>query len=169
MSKINPLLSLWNEDDVDAFSNESFQHLLMEQYKLYVEMTDRISSRRNWTNIFFLTLHAIIVGVMGLSLSRSPYVPQIGLLLMPLMGLLVLCYAWWRLTQWYRHMLTVRHNIIGQLEQRLPSSPSLAADRNDITSKEGYFNPLNRMEKTLPFVFAILYIFSFTYVTYISS
>jgi hypothetical protein len=168
MAKSNPVLSLWNEDDVDSFSNESFQNLLMEQYKIYVEMTDRISSRRNWTNIFFLTLHAIVVGVMGLSLSRSPYIPQIGLLLMPLMGLLVLCYAWGRLAQWYRHMLTTRHTIITQLEQRLPSSPSSAADRQEL-SKEGYFNPLNRMEKTLPFVFGILYIFSFTYVTYISS
>jgi hypothetical protein len=140
----------------------------MEQYKIYVEMTDRISSRRNWTNIFFLTLHAIVVGVMGLSLSRSPYIPQIGLLLMPLMGLLILCYAWGRLAQWYRHMLATRHIIINQLEQRLPSSPSSAADRQEL-SKEGYFNPLNRMEKTLPFVFGILYIFSFTYVTYISS
>lgn len=168
MAKNNPLLSLWNEDDVNSFSNESFQNLLIEQYKIYIEMTDRISSRRNWTNIFFLTLHTIVVGMMGLSLSRSPSIQQIGLLLMPLMGLLVLCYAWWRLSQWYRHMLSTRHVIIAQMEQRLPSSPSSAADRQELL-QEGYQNPLNRMEKTLPFIFGILYIFSFTYVTYLSS
>jgi len=40
--------------------------LLMEQYKLYVEMMDKASERRNQANSFFLTMNtALIIGLSG--------------------------------------------------------------------------------------------------------
>ncbi len=36
---------------------ERYQAVLLEQYKLYVEMADRVSARRALANTFFLTLN----------------------------------------------------------------------------------------------------------------
>jgi hypothetical protein len=40
--------------------NEKHQAAILEQYKLYVEMAERISQRRGLTNTFFLTLNTAI-------------------------------------------------------------------------------------------------------------
>ncbi len=44
---------------------------LLEQYKLYVEMADRISARRGLTNSYFLTLNTGIVALVG-ALKKFP-------------------------------------------------------------------------------------------------
>jgi len=49
--------SLWNED---AATTRSDVNLVMDQYKLYVEMADRVSARRSLANTFFLTLNTAI-------------------------------------------------------------------------------------------------------------
>jgi hypothetical protein len=139
----------------------------MEQYKINVEMSDRISARRSITNTFFLTLHSILIGILGLSLSRAPYVPHIGLLLMPLLGLLFLCYAWWRLVQNYRHIAEAKAKVICELERRLPCNASLLTEKT--LSKHGKrFSPRNRLEMFMPYLFAALYAFSYLYVAYLS-
>ena len=50
---------LWN-DAPDKMVTESrattYDSAVLEQYRLYVEMADRVSARRGLTNSFFLTL-----------------------------------------------------------------------------------------------------------------
>ena len=50
-----------NKDDYESEYNA---HLL-EQYKLYVQMADNISARRQTANSFFLTLNTTIAGLVG--------------------------------------------------------------------------------------------------------
>ena len=134
VSNVNISKELWNDNDTESFSNETYHHLLMEQYKVYVEMTDRISARRVLANVFFLTLHTAILGILGLSLSRNPVVQQFGLLLITLLGLLVLCYAWWRLVQYYRH-LSLAKNMVYLVFGRLSN------DKHGITGREIPYGP----------------------------
>jgi hypothetical protein len=160
---------LWNEEEAEGYDNETFHHLLMEQYKLSVEMADRLNARRSLVNTFFLTLHAITVGIVGLSLIHSPTVQQFGLLLIPLMGLLILCYAWWRLAQWYRHQVDAKALVINALERRLPSNPFRTTDFKISQRRGGHAkNPLSRLEVYLPFFFALLYVMAVVYVVLIT-
>jgi hypothetical protein len=50
---------LWNAGVTDV------EQALLDQYKLYVEMADRISARRGLTNTFFLTLNSAIFALFG--------------------------------------------------------------------------------------------------------
>jgi hypothetical protein len=65
-------MKLWNMDvDTKSYegAGEKYRAAILEQYKLYVEMADRISGRRGLTNIAFLTLNtavSTIIGVVGL-------------------------------------------------------------------------------------------------------
>ena len=44
---------------------ERYADHILEIYKLYVEMADRISSRRQAANSFFLTINSAIVALVG--------------------------------------------------------------------------------------------------------
>ena len=57
---------LWNEE----FANTT--HLL-EQYKIYVEMADRISHRRAVANTFFLTFNTAVVGALAGFYREEPH------------------------------------------------------------------------------------------------
>ena len=76
--------NLWNElaESSEYIENkELYQNHIIEQYKVYVEMADRISARRNLTNIFFLTLNTTILGAIGFSFEKIHLVNPKGLIL----------------------------------------------------------------------------------------
>ena len=59
---------IWTPDAYPAHSREEskdYSFVLLEQYKIYVEMADRISARRGLTNTFFLTLNSALFTVIG--------------------------------------------------------------------------------------------------------
>jgi hypothetical protein len=55
---------LWTPETEQA-ANEAKTDRLLEQYKIYVEMADRISSRRALTNTFFLTINTAVFALVG--------------------------------------------------------------------------------------------------------
>ncbi len=53
---------LWNKiksTDFYEINKEKYHEHILEQYKLYVEMADRISARRNMANVFFFDFEYI--------------------------------------------------------------------------------------------------------------
>ncbi|WP_119343192.1 RipA family octameric membrane protein [Facilibium subflavum] len=153
--------NLWNEEQ-ENFSNDQYYSLLIEQYKIYVEMADRASFRRISINLFFLITNIAIVGIMALGISRSSAELSLGLLVLPLLGLLAISYCWWRVVRFYRHTVNIKEQVIGALEKRLPSSPIFSAER--VTAeKRGSFTPLKRIETYMPFIFMLLYLGIYIY------
>ena len=68
---------LWTslpEDSIYKKDEALFQEHLLEQYKMYVEMADRISQRRNLANVFFLTLNTSIVTGFGFVVQEEAMV-----------------------------------------------------------------------------------------------
>jgi hypothetical protein len=66
-----------------------YREHLFEQYKLYVDLADRISQRRSSTNSFLLTVNASLVTLYGLAGSLKPPGAAAWHLLVPLAGVLV--------------------------------------------------------------------------------
>src|SRR4051794_23317808 len=62
--------SLWAEAVSDA--DAAYRSAVLEQYKIYVEMADRISARRGLTNTFFLTLNTAIFTLIGVFWQLPP-------------------------------------------------------------------------------------------------
>jgi hypothetical protein len=59
--------ALWNTAvGASGYSEdrERYQQAILEQYKLCVEMADRVSARRSLTNTFFLSLNSAVVAVV---------------------------------------------------------------------------------------------------------
>ena len=72
-----------NENITNILDNTSVcndKNIMFEQYKLYVDMSDKISSRRLTANTFFLTLNSAILAFQSL-ISLSLIIALAGIIL----------------------------------------------------------------------------------------
>ena len=157
--------NLWNDEAgiKDSYSaHDKYQAAVMDQYKLYVEMADRISSRRGLANTFFLTLHSAVLTLIAVFWRDRPQGVS-SLFLLPVLALaLGLCFAWFWLVRSYRQLNSGKFAVIGALEQRLPASPwwngEWKALRGEEQDKSTYW-ALTHLEIWVPLLFGTAYTF----------
>jgi hypothetical protein len=159
---------LWNKDIVpESYSSpEKYQEHLFEQYKVFVNAADQVSTRRNVANTFFLTLHTIIVTVIGFVYEKGTSLTSRWVIVFPLVAILALCYTWWRLIKSYRQLNTAKYKIIGEYETKLPSSPYWSAEWKALGEGKNpkLYRPLTDIETWVPPIFAGLYIIGAVFV-----
>ncbi|MCE0485424.1 RipA family octameric membrane protein [Ornithinimicrobium sediminis] len=158
-------LTLWNDEEVaKAYYAEfgAYQSAIMEQYKLYVEMADRISIRRGLANTFFLTLHSAVLTLFAVFWKDPPLGVSSWLLLPVLVLALGLCLAWFWLVRSYRQLNSGKFAVIGALEMRLPASPwwngEWKALRGEKQDKSTYW-AMTHLEIWVPLLFGLAYVF----------
>jgi hypothetical protein len=135
---------------------------LVEQYKLYVEMADRISARRALTNTFFLALNTAVFTVIGVFWKDRPE-GSAWFLFFPLIAVVGQCLAWYFLIRSYRQLNGAKYAVIGVMEERLPASPYwraewLALGEGKDPAKYWSFTHL---EQWVPLLFALTYVGAF--------
>ncbi|MFJ8311669.1 MULTISPECIES: hypothetical protein [unclassified Streptomyces] len=158
---------LWNEqvtasDYTDA--KATYHAAVFEQYKLCVEMADRVSARRNLANTFFLTLHSGLVAFLGAWLSQEHRGRlSVLLLLAGLLVLLAMCTAWWFTLRSYRQLNEGKFRVIGALEERLPARAFRAGEWEALHRGEDWrvYLPLTRVERWVPVIFGATYALGF--------
>ena len=75
-------------------------NLIFDQYKLYVEMADRISARRATTNSFYLTANSFLFVALGILMSND-LVAVVPIILV--VGIFV-SISWWLLIIYYKNL-----------------------------------------------------------------
>lgn len=100
-------------------ADEPGRETLLEQYKLCVEMADRISARRMTTNSFFLTINSALVAFVGYAETGGRAGGTVAPALVGLSGV-VLCYLWYRLIRSYRGLNTGKFLVVHEIETLLP-------------------------------------------------
>lgn len=144
---------MWN--NLQSEYGTEYQSHLLEQYKICVEMADRISQRRATANTFFLTFNTAIIGALAALFDKIPkqaalafYISAVGF-----------CIAWWFLLRSYRQLNTAKFEVIGLLEQRLPSSPFWSAEWKALGEGRDYrkYIPLSAIETAVPIGFLLVY------------
>jgi hypothetical protein len=156
---------LWNVA-VSAASyegaGEKYQAAILEQYKIYVEMADRISQRRGLTNTFFLTLNSAVFTVIGVFWKDRP-IGSAWLLALPLVIALGQCTAWWWLVRSYRLLNGAKYKVIGALEQRLPAALYWQAEWVALGEGKNWrkYLPLTHLEQWIPVLFGLVYLVGF--------
>lgn len=151
-----------NESDLGGLGSEQYgqkyQEHLLEQYKLYVEMADRISSRRTQANSFFLGVSTALIAAGAAIYGKGYSIPP-AIILIVLLAILVLCFTWWRLLQSYRQLNTAKYKIILLLERHLPSAP-YATEWAMLGEGKGskLYRPLTSLERWIPLIFTMLFI-----------
>ncbi|MBN8593513.1 MAG: hypothetical protein J0M33_17290 [Anaerolineae bacterium] len=159
---------LFNQPYKVEMSLTEWRGTLFEQYKLYVEMADKISERRNTANSFFLTANTLLITIFGgLVAFRSesegnrPF-PIVQLREDPILGFVAigaalagvaLCVTWYSLIIRYRNLNQQKFAVIQELEQHLPAKPYLAEENVPVEGNTG----LTKAERYIPIVFGFLY------------
>lgn len=153
---------LWNDTKPQNGYKEEALYLnhVLGQYKLYVEMADKVSGRRDVANTFFLTLNGIILGAGAAIMEKGLEFTTKWYLLFPYCVLLLQLFFWWRLILAYKQLNGAKFRIVGELEQRLPASPYGNAEWKFLlkegTQRKVYW-PLTHIEMVTPWIFALGY------------
>lgn len=154
--------TVWNDSGADQDGSNSDRAVILEQYKIYVEMADRISARRGLTNTFFLTLNTAIFAAIGVIWKDQTKVAS-WILVFPLAAIVVQCGAWFFLVRSYRQLNSAKYTVIGVLEERLPASPYWSAEWKALgegKDKAKYW-PMTHLEQWVPVIFAAIYVSAF--------
>jgi hypothetical protein len=153
---------LWNVGVTPASypTNEQYQDHLLKQYELYVNSAHQVSDRRNTANTFFLTLHTLILGMFAIILQGKFRLDPSWLIMFPVIGGVALCWIWGRLLVSYRQLNAAKFKVIGAIETRLPVAPFVAAEWHVLGEGKDkkLYRPLTPVERTIPWVFAFLYV-----------
>ena len=137
----------------------SYTSHVLEQYRLYVEMTDRISERRQSANTFLLTVNTVLVAILGLA-SEVPGRAS-NLIFLGATGIagMALSYTWYRLIGSYRQLNSGKFRIVHAMERLLPLRPY---DAEWTTLGRGrdpaLYRPFTSVETWIPALFFLLYL-----------
>ncbi len=143
-------LNIQNRNQVYSANSELSQNHLLEQYKLYIEMADRVSARRSSTNILFLTLNSMILTAFSFLFEKAPMVIPQWLICLPIGGVVMFNLVWCMLILSYKRLNTAKYSIIVQIEQNLPINP--------YDKEWKWLDPGNNIKKHLPFTVLEKYI-----------
>ncbi len=103
----------------EKYGDKYVEHLL-DQYKVYVSATEKISDRRQKTNEFFLGLNTALVALLGfISTKTSPAEINTILVFSAIAGITV-CYLWYRIIVSYKGLNDAKFKVIHAIESRLP-------------------------------------------------
>ncbi|MFR0352187.1 RipA family octameric membrane protein [Streptomyces sediminimaris] len=154
--------NLWVASSEWSDQKAAYQVAVLEQYKLYAEMADRVSARRAQANTLFLTLNTSIFTAFGIFWQSPPSIHR-GLLLVPWLVLVAQCMGWFWLLRSYRQLNTAKYVVLGAIEQRLPASPYWSAEW--VALGEGRdparYVPMSYLEQWIPLFFACAYTVGF--------
>lgn len=137
-----------------------FNAHLLEQYKLYVEMADRVSSRRVQTASFYTSILSALLALLSITSNEELFQgPQSFVLLTIAILGLCLCLAWAANINSYKQLNSLKFKVIHDMETHLPF-PCYEMEWKIL--KEGknrrrYFR-LTAIEQYIPVILAVPYL-----------
>ena len=135
---------------------EQYKSHLLEQYKLYVEMADRISARRQTANSFFLSINTAIIALIGYVNFGSKTTTDYYWLVSAAGA--VSCYAWYRLIRSYRDLNSAKFKVVHEMEQMLPFAPYDTEWEKVGRGKDPkLYLPFTHIEIVIPWVFFVIH------------
>ncbi len=145
-------------------STEQFQDHLLEQYKLYVEMIDRFTARRQQMNSFYISLlsgllaattlvfNSDVITLLNASFQKS------ALLALSLLGI-CLCSVWFLNLRSYSQLNSAKFKVLNKLEKQLPFA-CYASEWELIKSDNKYSKYITQtvIERIIPFVLIVPFV-----------
>lgn len=132
---------------------DSEQKLLLEQYRIMIETSEKLMQRRQETVTLYTTLCTTLIAFIGASFAFPDLLLRAMILLLSGLLLVLLCRNWRLSLQSYDLNNTGKFKVINLLEKRLPA---------EIFECEYRYNKLNGIrsfsarEKMLPRIFSFL-------------
>jgi len=139
-------------------SNTDNKEILIEQYKLYVELTDRLSARRNETSKFYISLLTGLLAVLSLVLQReiAINVQRAVFLAIGFIGI-TLCFVWNVNIHSYKQLAKLKFNVIHEMEKELPFA-CFDREWEILGSEHQRYRRLTDVERLVPLLLGVPYL-----------
>lgn len=141
------------------FGASDHNKAVLEQYKMFVDSTDKVSTRRMTANTFFLTLNTGLVGALGFAL-RGEFKAALAFACISAAAIgIVTCLYWRRLLQSYKDLNRAKFRVIDLVEDQLPLRPfriewKMLGQGKDPTK----YHEATKIEMTVPVIFGAVYV-----------
>lgn len=146
--------------DGDHQAGDETMSTLVDQYKLYVELTDRVSGRRVDAGKFYTTLLTGLLAVVPFAVDEQTP-PDIRRLIFFLLGLLgiILCVLWIVNIRSYKQLNALKFRVIHEMEEQLPF-PAYDREWEILQQEPGRYSylRLSRVEQFVPLLLMVPYI-----------
>jgi hypothetical protein len=131
---------------------------ISELYRMYVELMDRTTGRRQTANSFFVSLNAALLTLGSLTNVQGVRIDQRSGALASAFGGVIASILWWRLVRSYGALNGARFRVIGELERLLPVRP-FAAEWAALNADGGArrFVAFSTLEQIVPFLFVAVH------------
>lgn len=126
---------------------EDYDSVVLEQWKICVEMANSNTEKRTNSNNIFITINAALLAVVSFSMEYKS-------MLLSVVGIAV-CVVWIYSIESYKKLSSVKYHIVNEMEQRLPLKP-FAYEWSKLKTEKKYLG-LTHIEKILPGLFILLY------------
>ena len=138
----------------DAYDG-SFTTDILEQYKIYVQSAENVSSRRIATSRYLLTLSAALLAIYGiqiLDLTQNYWT-----LTIPTTGIII-SILWYCLIKSYRNLNAIKFQIIHDLEQYLPVALYKYEWKKAGQGNGKFYTEVTQIEQWIPIIFTCVHI-----------
>ena len=146
------------------------QKTILEQYKMFVEMADRVSTKRGQANRFYISLLSGIIIATSAIIEKKLFVDFSTLINFStaILGLII-CFVWRRTILSFRTLNTAKFKVIHEMESHLPFAcydkewEYLTKDKTNkytqLTSSETYIPILLKLPFVALFIYSIVSMF----------
>ena len=126
---------------------EGYDTLILEQWKICVEMANSNTEKRTNSNNIFITINSALFAVVTFSLDyKSIMLSVVGI---------VVSILWLNSIESYKKLSSVKYHIVNEIEEKLPLAP-FTYEWEKLKSEYKYLR-LTKIEKILPWLFILLY------------
>ncbi len=155
--------------DIDIHSipkseySDKYSDHVFEQYKLYLDMADKITSRRHSANTFFVSINTVLITLAGYAKAATD-VESFFYLVTSIAGVLI-CYVWYRLVLSYKNLNSAKFKVIHAIEKQLPLRLFDAEwDAVERGKNKSLYHPFTHLEMRVPWIFLVIHGLVFFYV-----
>ena len=132
--------------------------IAFDQYRMYVELTDKISERRQAANSFFVAVNTGVVAFLSYVSPDKQLIRSERIYFLITVAGIILCFLWYRIVRSYKDLNTARFAVIHEMEDLLPLRPYSAEWQyvgQGVVSR--LYKPLTHIEVGVPWLFFVLY------------
>ena len=144
---------------------DKFKDHLIEQYKTYVEMTDRVSSRRTQIGQFYISLLSGLLVLLSLVVGSGSFGNMLNIIFVAVAVLgIALCTIWSINIRSYKQLNKGKFKVIHEIEEQLPF-PCYTREWEILEEgkKSGKYLQLTRVEQYVPLALSVPFLILLAY------
>ena len=133
----------------------SVDSVLLEQYKLYVQSAENVSSRRIASIRYMLTISTALVALYGI--QSATFGQGWWLIPLPFIGI-ASAFAWLQIIKSHRSLNAIKFDLIHKFERHLPAAPFEEEWAMAERGQGQAYKPTTDLEQILPIGFILMHL-----------